>query len=140
MGRKYRKPIETLTGQVVGRGREGITVGRPPKPIRPPTIIYEPGADEASSREAIKAVAIEHGIKAPEASRLVKLMRQDPKNPEFANLTTQQKASLKAAGVGYDPWRIAPESVRTGEPLPVPGKPEEATIYASTRRGQSKHR
>lgn len=77
----------------------------------------------AGGQAAAKAVATEYGIPEGEAQRLIALAWETKgKAPELATLTDQQKQSLLVAGLGYDPWAIAPESIMGGELLPVPGE------------------
>ena len=90
----------------------------------------------AGGDAAVQAVAIEHGISESEARRLITLAWETRGNaPELQTLTPEQKQSLLAAGVGYDPWAIAPESIKAGEALPS-GASGQLTQFALTREEQ----
>jgi len=68
---------------------------------------------------AVRAVSVEHGISEPEARRLIALAWETKgKAPELQSLTEQQRQGLLVASRRYDPWAIAPESVKSGD---IPG-------------------
>jgi hypothetical protein len=93
----------------------------------------------SGGQASVKAAATEHGISEKEAQRLITLAWETKgKAPELANLTDAQRRSLIQAGLGYDPWVIAPTSVASGDiPGIAPTREQQAQIEKDLRAAEA---
>jgi len=137
-GATYAEAQEAIT---IGRGEEALaeqqTAGEVATTQDTVAQVTET-AEPVISTEAAKALATEYQISESEATRLAKLSVVSPDAAELRTLTPQQIATLQAAAKAYSPYAVAPESVATGEPLPVSGAPERTIVYAETPEKQAK--